>query len=315
MVHEHGRGRDYHAHHGHGHGGTREPKSFGPAFAFGAVLNLGFVVTEASYGIYAHSTALLADAGHNLSDVLSLLVAWGGAHLGTRSPSERFTYGFRSTSILAALINAIVLLFAMGAIAWEAIRRFAEPEPVAGLIVTTVAAVGILVNAATAWLFASGQHGDINIKGVYLHMAADAGFSAAVVFAGLLILLTHWQWLDPAASLILVAVIVWTTWGLLRDSILMSLDAVPRGIKPAEVRAYLEGLPGVKRIHDLHIWPMSTTEIALTCHLLIPAGHPGDDFAVGTARELHDRFGIGHTTLQIEVDEAVACALEPEHLV
>lgn len=313
-----GHGHHYHAHDAHGHhhhGHVHAPKNFGAAFAVGAVLNAGFIVIEAIYGVLAHSTALLADAGHNLSDVLALLIAWGAAHLGTRGPTERFTYGLRSTSILAALINAVVLLFVMGAIAWEAIRRFAEPEPVAGLTVTIVAGIGIVVNAATAWLFATGRHGDLNIKAVYLHMAADAAFSAAVVVAGLLILLIGWPWLDPAVSLALVAVIVWTTWGLLRDSVMMSLDAVPSGIKPAEVRAYLQALPGVKRIHDLHIWPMSTTEVALTCHLLMPEGHPGDEFSVRTARELHAHFGIGHTTLQIEVDEAIACALEPEHLV
>ena len=312
--HGHHHSHDAHGHH-HGHGHAHAPKNFGAAFAVGTGLNAGFIIVEAVYGVLAHSTALLADAGHNLSDVLALLIAWGAAHLGTRGPTERFTYGFRSTSILAALVNAVVLLFVMGAIAWEAIRRFAEPEPVAGLTVTIVAAIGIVVNAATAWLFATGRHGDLNIKAVYLHMAADAGFSAAVVVAGLLILLTGWLWLDPAVSLVLVAVVVWSTWGLLRDSVMMSLDAVPSGIKPAEVRAYLQQLPGVRRIHDLHIWPMSTTEVALTCHLLMPDGHPGDEFSVRTARELHAHFGIGHATLQIEVDEAIACALEPEHLI
>ena len=318
MTHEHatGHGLHHHAHgHSHGHAHSHAPRSFGFAFAVGTALNLGFIVIESVYGIVAHSTALLADAGHNLSDVLALLIAWGAAHLGTRGPTERFTYGFRSTSILAALVNAVVLLFVMGAIAWEAIRRFAEPEPVAGLTVMIVAAIGIAVNGITAWLFASGRDGDLNIKAAFIHMAGDAAISAGVVIAGALILLTQWHWLDPAVSLVLVGVVVWSTWGLLRDSVLLSLDAVPSTIKPAEVRAYLQALPGVKRIHDLHIWPMSTTEVALTCHLLMPDGHPGDEFAAGTARELHAHFGIGHTTLQIEVDEAVACALEPEHLV
>lgn len=318
MTHEHatGHGLHHHAHgHSHGHAHSHAPRSFGFAFAVGTALNLGFIVIESVYGIVAHSTALLADAGHNLSDVLALLIAWGAAHLGTRGPTERFTYGFRSTSILAALVNAVVLLFVMGAIAWEAIRRFAEPEPVAGLTVMIVAAIGIAVNGITAWLFASGRDGDLNIKAAFVHMAGDAAISAGVVIAGALILLTQWHWLDPAVSLVLVGVVVWSTWGLLRDSVLLSLDAVPSTIKPAEVRAYLQALPGVKRIHDLHIWPMSTTEVALTCHLLMPGGHPGDEFAARTARELHAHFGIGHTTLQIEVDEAVACALEPEHLV
>ncbi|HKX08975.1 MAG TPA: cation diffusion facilitator family transporter [Stellaceae bacterium] len=318
MTHEHAAGHGHHhAHdaHGHRHGHAQAPRNFGAAFAVGTVLNTGFIVIEVVYGVLAHSTALLADAGHNLSDVLALLIAWGAAHLGTRGPTERFTYGFRSTSILAALINAVVLLFVMGAIAWEAIRRFAEPEPVVGLTVMIVAAIGIAVNGLTAWLFAAGRDSDLNIKAAFVHMVGDAVISAGVVVAGGLILLTHWLWLDPAVSLVLVGVVVWSTWGLLRDSLMMSLDAVPSGIKPAEVRAYLQQLPGVKRIHDLHIWPMSTTEVALTCHLLMPDGHPGDEFSVQTARELHAHFGIGHTTLQIEVDEAVACALEPEHLV
>jgi cobalt-zinc-cadmium efflux system protein len=311
MTHEHASGRGRH----HGHGDSRVARSFGFAFAVGTALNLGFIVIEAVYGVLAHSTALLADAGHNLSDVLALLIAWGAAHLGTRGPTERFTYGFRSTSILAALVNAVALLVVMGGIAWEAIQRLAEPDPVAALTVMIVAAIGIAVNGLTAWLFAAGRDGDLNIKAAFVHMAGDAAISASVVIAGALILLTGWLWLDPAVSLILVGAVVWSTGGLLRDSVMLSLDAVPGSIKPAEVRAYLEALPGVKRIHDLHIWPMSTTEVALTCHLLMPAGHPGDEFAAQAARELHDHFGIGHTTLQIEVDEAVACALEPEHLV
>jgi cobalt-zinc-cadmium efflux system protein len=310
MTHEHAGGHGHHHLHD-----AQAPKSFGFAFAVGSALNLGFIVIEAVYGVLAHSTALLADAGHNLSDALALLIAWGAAHLGTRGPTERFTYGFRSTSILAALVNAAALLVVMGGIAWEAIQRLAAPEPVAATTVMIVAAIGIAVNGLTAWLFASGRDHDLNIKAAFVHMAGDAAISAGVVIAGALILLTGWLWLDPAVSLILVAAVVWSTWGLLRDSLMLSLDAVPGSIKPAEVRAYLEGLPGVKRIHDLHIWPMSTTEIALTCHLLMPEGHPGDAFAARAAQELHDHFGIGHTTLQIEVDETVACALEPEHLV
>jgi cobalt-zinc-cadmium efflux system protein len=315
-LHHHSHDAHTHGHnHDHGHSHSHVPKSFGLAFTVGTVLNLGFIVIEVFYGVLAHSTALLADAGHNLSDVLALLVAWGAAHLAARGPTERFTYGFRSTSILAALINAVALLFVMGGIAWEAIQRLAEPAPVAGLTVMVVAAIGVVVHGVTAWLFVEGRHGDLNIKAAFLHMAGDTAVSAAVVVTGMIILLTGWLWLDPAVSLALVAVVLWSTWGLLRDSMLMSLDAVPSAIKPTEVRAYLQALPGVKRIHDLHIWPMSTTEVALTCHLLMPAGHPGDEFAARTARELQVHFGIGHTTLQIEVDEAIACALEPEHLV
>ncbi|MGH7126855.1 MAG: cation diffusion facilitator family transporter, partial [Stellaceae bacterium] len=267
------------------------------------------------YGLSAHSLALLADAGHNFGDVMGLVLAWGAIAIAKWKPSNRFTYRMQAASILAAFANGMILLVATGAIAWEAIRRLAEPEPVAGFTVMIVAAIGIAVNGVTAWLFAAGRSGDLNMKAAFVHMAGDAAISAGVVIAGLLILLTGRLWLDPAASLVLAALVVWSTWGLLRDSVLMSLDAVPSGIRPAEVRAYLQALPGVKRIHDLHIWPMSTTEIALTCHLLMPDGHPGDELAARAARELHARFGIGHATLQIEVDEAVACALEPEHLV
>jgi cobalt-zinc-cadmium efflux system protein len=298
--------------HGHGHDHVHGPRDFGPAFAIGALLNLGFIVVEVFYGVLAHSTALLADAGHNLSDVLGLLIAWGAMLLGRRGPTERFTYGLRSTSILAALVNAVVLLFVMGGIALEAVQRFATVEPVVGNTVTIVALAGIAVNGITAWLFASGRKGDINVRGAFLHMAGDALVSAGVAVAGLAIVFTGWRWLDPAVSLVLVAIVVYGTWGILRDSVMMSLDAVPSTIEPGAVRAYLEALPGVQRIHDLHIWPMSTTEIALTCHLLMPAGHPGDEFAARAAHELQSRFGIGHATLQIEVDEAVACALEPE---
>jgi len=304
-----------HSHDGHSHGHSHGPAEFGFAFAAGSALNVGYIVVEVIYGILAHSTALLADAGHNLGDVLALLVAWGASHLGQRTPTARFTYGLRSTSILAALVNAVVLLFVMGAVAWEAVRRFAEPQAVAGLTVMVVAAGGIVVNGLSAWMFASGRKGDINIRAAFLHMAGDAAVSAGVVVAGLVIFLTDWLWLDPLVSLILAGVVVYGTWGLLRESVMMSLDAVPGGIDPRDVRSYLESLAGVERIHDLHIWPMSTTEVALTCHLLMPAGHPGDEFAARAARELHKRFGIGHATLQIEVDEAVACALEPEHVV
>jgi cobalt-zinc-cadmium efflux system protein len=307
--HPQGAGHD-HDHAGHAHA----PRDFGFAFALGTALNLGFVAAEAAFGIIANSMALLADAGHNLSDVLGLLVAWGAATLARRLPTARFTYGLRSSSILAALFNAIILLVAVGGIAWEAIRRFAEPEPVASGTVMIVAAVGIAINGATAALFMSGRKDDINIRGAFLHMAGDAAVSAGVVLAALAMWLGGGAWIDPAASLVIVAVIVWGTWGLLRDSVAMSLHAVPAGIDPAAVRAYLERLDGVARIHDLHIWPMSTTETALTCHLVMPDGAPGDDFAAFVAHELQTRFRIGHTTLQIERGEC-DCALEPDHVV
>jgi len=312
-AHAPGATHDHDHDHGHGHGHTHAPRDFGFAFALGTVLNLGFVAAEATFGIIANSMALLADAGHNLSDVLGLLVAWGAATLARRLPTARYTYGLRSSSILAALFNAVILLVAVGGIAWEAIRRFAEPEPVASVTVMIVAAIGIAINGAPAALFVSGSKDDINIRGAFLHMAADAAVSAGVVVAALAMMLGGPAWIDPAASLVIVVVIVWSTWGLLRASVAMSLHAVPAGIDPAAVRGYLERLDGVARIHDLHIWPMSTTETALTCHLVMPAG-ADDAFAARVARELQQRFRIGHTTLQVERGET-SCALEPDHVV
>ncbi|CAM3145516.1 Cadmium, cobalt and zinc/H(+)-K(+) antiporter [Methylobacterium mesophilicum] len=303
-----------HAGHAHGPGHSHAPASFGKAFAIGIALNVGFVVVEATYGVLANSMALLADAGHNLSDVLGLVVAWVAMVLAKRAPSARYTYGMKGSSILAALFNAVFLLVAVGAIAWEAIQRFGEPAPVAGKTVMIVAAVGILVNGITAWLFASGAKGDINIKGAFLHMAADAAVSAGVVIAGLVILYTGWTWLDPVVSLAIVAVIVWSTWGLLRDSLTLSLAAVPPGIDPADVRAHLEGLPGVTALHDLHVWAMSTTETCLTAHLLMPGGRPDDAFLMDAAAGIRERFGIGHTTLQVETSADNACALAPDHV-
>lgn len=297
------------------HSHSHAPKSFGTAFAIGIALNVTFVIIEATFGFMSNSTALLADAGHNLSDVFGLLIAWAAAALSNRAPTSRYTYGLRSSSILAALFNAMFLLIAVGAIAWEAVQRFTHPEPVAGKTVMIVAAIGIIINGLTAWLFASGRKEDLNIRGAFLHMAADAAVSAGVVVAGAIILLTSWQWVDPLVSLIICAVIMWSTWGLLKDSIRMSLDAVPPGLNIAKVRSFLENMPAVKSLHDLHVWPMSTTETALTCHLVMPAGHPGDDFLMDTARELHDRFHIGHVTLQIEISESTACALAPDHVV
>ncbi len=284
--------------HAHAH---RDAADFGRAFAIGMALNLGFVAIEFLAGLQAHSVALVADAGHNLSDVLGLLIAWGGAAVARRPASTRFTYGWRRSTILAALVNALLLLFACGAIAWEAIRRLGAPPPVAGTTVIAVAAIGIAVNAATAWLFARGRAGDINIRAAYLHMAADAGVSAAVVVAGLLVLATGIRLIDPLASLLVVAVILWGTWRLLRDAVAMVLDAVPPGVDAAAIAEMLRGLGGVSRLHDLHIWPISTTEVALTARLVMPAGHPGDRFLHDVAHRLHDDFGIEHATLQIEL--------------
>jgi cobalt-zinc-cadmium efflux system protein len=315
MAHSH---QDHHVHgHGHAHGvaGGHAPANFGAAFAIGIGLNTAFVIIEGAFGYISNSMALVADAGHNLSDVLGLLVAWTAVILSKRAPSARYTYGLRGSSILAALFNAVFLLVTVGAISWEAIQRLLYPEPVAGVTVMVVAAVGIFVNGITAYLFASGRKGDLNIKGAYLHMAADAGVSAGVVIAGLIIMFTGWAWLDAATSLVISAVIVWGTWSLLRDSMSMSLSAVPPGIDPASVRAYLEKCAGVVQVHDLHIWPMSTAEVALTCHMVIPAGQPGDDYLVEVAHHLKEQFGIHHTTLQVETDLSSACALAPDHVV
>lgn len=300
--------------HDHAHGHVRAPASYGFAFALATGLNVAFVVVEAVFGVLANSTALIADAGHNLSDVLGLVVAWGAAVLSRRAPSGRYTYGLRGSSILAALFNAVFLLVAVGAIAWEAVHRMLAPQPVAGITVMVVAGIGIAINGATAALFASGRSRDINIKGAFLHMAADAAVSAGVVIGGGMILLTGWLWIDPALSLAICLVIVGSTWSLLRDAVKMSLAAVPAGIDADAVRAFLAQRPGVTALHDLHIWPMSTTESALTCHLVMPGGHPGDGFLAETAQGLAHRFGIGHATLQIELGPA-ACALAPDHVV
>lgn len=306
--HDHG-----HAHGGHGH--SHAPKSFGKAFAIGTALNLGFVIVEAGYGIASGSMALLADAGHNLSDVLGLLIAWGAATVGRRSPRGRYTYGFRSSSILAAFLNALLLLVAIVVIAVEAIRRFSEPAPVAGGTVVIVAAIGIVVNTATALLFMSGRKGDLNIKGAFLHMAADAAVSAGVVVAGFVIIKTGLTWIDPVTSLVIVAVIAIGTWGLLRDSVNMSLQAAPPGLDPQEIGAFLRGLEGVQEIHDLHVWPMSTTETALTVHLLVPGGYPGDAYTADVAAALKEKFGIDHATIQIETDPGTPCMLESDKAV
>jgi cobalt-zinc-cadmium efflux system protein len=316
MSHDHGHSHDHdhgHAHPGGVHG--HAPASFGKAFAIGIALNFGFVVIEALYGLMSNSVSLLADAGHNLGDVLGLGVAWLASALASRAPTARFTYGMRGSSILAAMFNAVFLLVTVGGLSWEAIRRLGSPEPVAGKTMMAVAAVGIVVNAVTAWLFASGSKDDINLRGAFLHMASDALVSVGVVAAGLLILLTGWLIIDPMVSLVINGVIVWGTWGLLRDSVQMSMAAVPADIDPAAVRNFLVSRPGVAAVHDLHIWPMSTTENALTCHLVMPEGHPGDAFLHELARDLMKRFKIVHATVQIEVDPRLACALAPDEVV
>ncbi len=322
MVHDHHgcNGHDHphsdrhdgdHSHGGHAHA----PKDFGWAFAVGTSLNVGIVVLEAFFGFWSNSMALLADAGHNLSDVFGLLLAWGASALVKKKPTARFTYGLGASSILAALANGILLLVATGAIAWEAIERLGAPQPVAGLTVMIVAAIGILGNGFTAWLFTSGRHEDINVRGAFLHMAGDAAISLGVVIAGALTIYTGWLELDPIVSLVIAALIVWSTWNLLKDSIVMAMQAVPPGINTDEVRKSLEKLPGVARLHDLHIWAMSTTKTALTCHLVMPSGHPGDTFLAETSHMLASRFKIEHATFQIEVNEDTDCNLDSDKVV
>ncbi len=303
--------------HDHGHAGhLDEPPSSNAAFAVGVVLNLGFVVAEVLYGLAAHSLALISDAGHNLSDVFCLLLAWGATRLTQTAPTKRRTYGWRRSSIFASLINAIILLVVVGGIALEAIRRLAEPQAVAGRTVMAVAAIGIMINGISALLFMAGRKRDLNIKGAFLHMAADAAVSAGVVVAAFAIQLTGWQWLDPVVSLAIGAVIVWGTWGLLRESINLSMDAVPAEIDPGAVENYLANLEGVTAVHDLHIWAMSTTEVALTVHLVMEEGPRNDLFLHEVSDTLRERFGIGHATTQIECGNCERdCGQAPVHVV
>lgn len=292
------------------------PGNLGRAFALGVALNVGFVVVEAGAGLWVNSLALLADAGHNLSDVLALLLAWGATTLAARRPSARFTFGLKSSTVLIALVNALLLLAACGAIAWEAIGRLQAPEPVSGPAVIIVAALGVAINTATALLFRPRQKHDLNVRGAYLHMTADALVSLGVVVAGVALWITGRGWIDPVVSLAVVGVVLASTWGLARDSLGLALQAVPQGIDPLAVRAFLAQRPGVADVHDLHIWGMSTTENALSAHLVIPGGHPGDRFLAETALELERRFRIGHATLQIEHgDPEHPCTLEPDHVV
>ncbi|MDA7787880.1 cation diffusion facilitator family transporter [Sphingomonadaceae bacterium] len=307
---EHAHGHSHGHAHGHGAGHSHAPADFGRAFFIGVVLNTGFVIVEAVYGVLSGSMALIADAGHNLSDVLALLVAWGASIAAKKPANARFTYGYKSSTILAAMANAALLLIAIGAILFETLHRFSEPAPVEGKTVIIVAGIGILINGFTAWMFMRGSKDDLNIRGAYLHMAADALVSLGVVIAGIAILFTGFVWIDPVTSLVIVAVIAWGTWGLAKDSVKMGLLGVPDGIEETEVRAYFAALPGVEAVHDLHIWPMSTTETALTAHLVMPDGPGGkgggDVFLADIAHDLEHRFGIGHSTVQVE--QARNCA-------
>ncbi|MBA2079446.1 MAG: cobalt transporter [Rhodanobacter sp. SCN 65-17] len=304
MAHDHA--------HGSAHAHDHAPKDFGTAFAVGIGLNLAFVATEAVYGYIAHSLALLADAGHNLSDVLGLALAWGATVLVKRQPTRRRTYGLRRSSILASLLNAVLLLVAIGAIAWEAIGRFSSPQPVASGIVMAVAGIGVVINGITAWLFMAGSKNDVNIRGAFLHMAADAAVSLGVVVAALAMRTTGWLWLDPTVSLVIVVVIAVGTWGLLKHSLDLAMDAVPPHIDPQNVESYLAGLPGISAVHDLHIWGMSTTEVALTVHLVKPDAQIEDALLAQIKHDLHAQFGIDHTTVQLELgDKAHPCGQAP----
>ncbi|WP_426754624.1 cation diffusion facilitator family transporter [Myxococcus sp. Y35] len=289
----------HHGGHSHAHGQPR----LGRAFAWGIGLNLAFVAVEATYGVLANSLALLADAGHNLSDVLGLALACGASVLARRGPTSRHTYGLKSASILAALFNALLLLVAVGGIGWEAIQRFGEPAPVGSTTVMTVAGVGILLNTGTALLFWKDRKSDLNVRGAFLHMAADAGVSLGVVLAGALIGWTGWAWLDPVVTLVIAALILVSTWGLLRESLALVLDAVPAGVDLLAVRELLERETRARDVHDLHVWGMSTTEAALTAHLVLPHGTVDDQRLAHLRNQLHNAFGIEHVTLQVETGE------------
>jgi cobalt-zinc-cadmium efflux system protein len=294
-----------HSHHDHDHDHSHGhhhalPTDHGRAFALAIGINTLFVVVEFVYGFIANSTALMADAGHNLSDVLGLALAWGAAVLAKRAPNKNFTYGLRGSSIVAALLNALLLMLACGAIAWEAVMRFSAPPPVAGMTVSVVAAIGVAINGFSAWLFMAGSKGDLNIRGAYQHMAADAAISLGVVVSGIVIMYTGWVWLDPAVSLVIVAIIVVSTWSLLRESVQLVLAGVPPSIDSTEVKAFLGKQEGVSEVHDLHIWAMSTTETALTAHLVMPGGYPGDAAIDAIGVQLRDAYKIAHCTLQVE---------------
>ncbi len=290
------------------------PTDFGWRFLVAAALNGLFIIAEVVFGFRANSLALLADAGHNFSDAVGLLMAWAAWWLGKKGPQPSFTYGYRGASIMAALLNALLLLVAIGGITWEAVQRLMHPDLVAGMTVMWVAAGGIVVNGVTAWLFTQGQS-DLNIRAAFLHLLSDAVVSAAVVVAGFIMMQTHWGWLDPVLSLVVSAVIVWGTWGLLRDAVKLSLQGVPASVNFDNVRGYLATLPGVADVHDLHIWGMSTTEVALTAHLMMPQGHPGDDFLHELARDLKAHHGIIHATVQIEMGDAHTCSLKSDRTV
>jgi len=301
------------------HGGPdhhhHAPANYGRTFAIATALNIALVAAQVIYGLWANSLALLADAGHNFGDVMGLVLAWAAFAVADWRPSSRFTYRMRAASILSAFANGMILLVATGFIAWEAVHRLFEPQQVATTEVMVVAGIAVVINGISAWLLSGGSKSDLNMRGAFLHMLADAGVSVAVIAAAGGIMLTGWQWLDPAASLLISVVILIGTWRLLRDSLRLTLNAAPRDIDPADVERYLCAQPEVATVHDLHIWAMSTTETALTCHVVTPKGHPGDEFLQRVAHDLRHRFSIGHTTMQIELTDRGQCALQPDNVV
>lgn len=313
-THSHSHSHSHGHSHAHSHSG---PRDYNKAFAVGVVLNLAFVAIEATYGFVANSLALIADAGHNLSDVVGLALAWAAVWLSRKKPTLRYTYGLRRSSILSALFNSVLLLVVVGGITWEAVRRFWTPAEVQAGTMMTVAFIGILINSATALLFASGRKADLNIRGAYLHMAADALVSVGVVLAGLIIQTTHLLWIDPMVSIVISLVITIGTWGLLKDSLNLAMDAVPVGVDIAGVKDYLASIAGVDEVHDLHIWAMSTTETALTVHLVMPGNFHRDEFLAKVSQDLKARFQIDHPTIQIEAGDLTSfqCTLKPDDVV
>jgi cobalt-zinc-cadmium efflux system protein len=298
--------------HSHGHSHLPSRQSFGRSFAIATALNVAFMTAEVIYGFHANSLALLADAGHNFSDVIGLMLAWGAFAVANWRPTSRYTYRLHGASILAALANGLILLAATGAIAWEAIRRFSEPPDVASGTVIVVAALGVVVNGVSAYFLSHGRKEDLNMQGAFIHMVADAAVSFAVIIAAFGIRLTGWQWLDPAVSLLIAAVILYGTWSLLREAFRLTLNAAPSGIDPAAVQSYLEGCAEVRGVHDLHIWAMSTTSTALSAHIVL-ARHPGNRFLHDIAHELVHRFNIAHPTIQIELADTGQCPVEHDH--